>query len=80
MVNICMHERIIECRYFPLSNFLVKVDDRILKLTSQGKSSLSPLGGTRTHKCQLTAPVTYNRVEQTLSTQLYSAGLIVRRK
>ena len=44
------------------------------------KSSLSPLGGFQT---QVSAPhihVTYNMVEQTLSTQLYSARLTRQEK
>ena len=39
------------------------------------KSSLSPPGGFRTQVSAPTVPVTYNRVEQTLNTQLYSTRL-----
>ena len=39
------------------------------------KSSLSPLGGFHTQVLAPHVPVTCNRVEQTLSTQLYSARL-----
>ena len=39
------------------------------------KSSLSPPGGFHTHVSAQYVPVTCNRVEQTLSTQLYSARL-----
>ena len=39
------------------------------------KSSLNPPGGFHTQVLAPHVPVTYNRVEQTLSTQLYSARL-----
>ena len=39
------------------------------------KSSLSPPGGFHTQVSAPYVPATYNRVEQTLSTQLYSARL-----
>ena len=39
------------------------------------KSSLSPPGGFHTQVSAPHVPVTCNRVEQTLSTQLYSTGL-----
>ena len=39
------------------------------------KSSLSPLGGFHTQVSDPHVPITCNRVEQTLSTQLYSARL-----
>ena len=43
--------------------------------TTLRKSSLSPPGGFHTQVSALHVPVTCNRVEQTLSTQLYSARL-----
>ena len=39
------------------------------------KSSLSPPGGFHTQVSAPHVPITYNRVDQTLSTQLYSARL-----
>ena len=39
------------------------------------KSSLSPPGGFHTQVSAPHVPITYNKIEQTLSTQLYSARL-----
>ena len=44
------------------------------------KSSLSPPGGFHTQVSAAHVPVTYNRVEQTLSTPLYSARLTRQEK
>ena len=44
------------------------------------KSSLSPPGGFHTQVSAPHVPVTCNRVEQTLSTQLYSARLTRQKK
>ena len=44
------------------------------------KSLLSPPGGFHTQVSAPHVPVTYNRVEQTLSTQLYSARLTRQEK
>ena len=44
------------------------------------KSSLSPLGGFHTQGLAPPIPVTCDRVEQTLSTQLYSARLTRQEK
>jgi hypothetical protein len=79
MMNIYIQEMITGGKTFPCKTFLVRVINQ-LYIRNVKESLAEPTRRFPHTNVSLSAPVTCNMVEQTLSTQLYSARLTRQEK